>query len=113
APARRARARAGRGARRRPGRAAGMSDDAAEFPPVRRVVTGEGADGVARILIDAPAGNVRRSKSGGRSTLVWCTDRAPAGIPRGKAFEDMGARILGTPPPRNGTRFAVNDIPPG
>ena len=90
-----------------------MSDDAAEFPPVRRVVTGEGADGVARILIDAPAGNVRRSKSGGRSTLVWCTDRAPAGIARGEAFEDMGARILGTPPPRNGTRFAVNDIPPG
>src|SRR5260370_22778009 len=25
----------------------------------------------------------------------------------------MGARVLGTPPPPNGTRFAVNDIPPG
>jgi quercetin dioxygenase-like cupin family protein len=25
----------------------------------------------------------------------------------------MGARILGTAPPPNGTRFTVNDIPPG
>ena len=27
--------------------------------------------------------------------------------------EDIGARILGTPPPPNGTRFTINDIPPG
>jgi quercetin dioxygenase-like cupin family protein len=81
--------------------------------PVRRVVTGHDGRGVARIVRDAPATNVRRSKSGGRSTLVWCTDRAPAGIPAGNDFEDMGARILGTPPPPNGTRFTVNDIPPG
>jgi naringenin degradation protein FdeH len=84
-----------------------------DFPPVRRVVTGHDASGVARIMADAPAGNARRSKSGGRSTLIWCTDRAPADLPAGGGFEDMGARILGTPPPPNGTRFTVNDIPPG
>jgi naringenin degradation protein FdeH len=87
--------------------------DAAKFPPVRRVVTGHDAKGVARVLLDAPATNSRVSKSGGRSTLVWCTDRAPADIPTGEHFEDMGARLLGTPPPPNGTRFTVNDIPPG
>ncbi len=83
------------------------------FPPVRRVVTGHDADGVAKVMLDAPAANVRGSKSGGRSTLIWCTDRAPAPIPAGSGFEDMGARVLGTPPPANGTRFTVNDIPPG
>jgi len=84
-----------------------------EFPPVRRVVTGHDAKGCARVALDGAASNARRSKSGGRSTLVWCTDRAPADIPADGGFEDMGARMLGTPPPRNGTRFAVNDIPPG
>lgn len=87
--------------------------DAADFPPIRRVVTGHDAKGVAKVLIDAPASNVRRSKSGGRSTLIWCTDRAPADIAPGEDAEDMGARVLGTPPPPNGTRFTVNDIPPG
>ena len=28
-------------------------------------------------------------------------------------LEDMGAGILGTSPPRSGTRFAVIDFPPG
>ena len=30
-----------------------------------------------------------------------------------KLVEDMGARIVGTPPPANGTRFCVIDFPPG
>ena len=34
-------------------------------------------------------------------------------LPIGEQPEDMGARILGTAPPRNGTRFAVIDFPPG
>jgi naringenin degradation protein FdeH len=87
--------------------------DETGFAPVRRVVTGHDGRGAAKIMSDAPAANVRRSKSGGRSTLVWCTDRAPADIPAGYGFEDMGARVLGTPPPANGTRFTINDIPPG
>jgi quercetin dioxygenase-like cupin family protein len=82
-----------------------------DSPPVRRVVTGHGA--TAKVLIDATASNRRISKSGGASTLIWCTDRTPADISVGENIEDMGARVLGTPPPPNGTRFTVNDIPPG
>jgi naringenin degradation protein FdeH len=83
------------------------------FPPIRRIVTGHRPDNTAIVLIDAPAANRRRSKSGGQSTLIWCTDAAPADISIGEGVEDMGARTLGTAPPANGTRFTVNDIPPG
>jgi len=85
----------------------------ADSRPVRRVVTGHGADRAAKVLTDAAASNKRISKSGGVSTLIWCTDSTPADIRMGENIEDMGARTLGTPPPPNGTRFTVNDIPPG
>ncbi len=84
-----------------------------DTPPIRRVVTGHDASQLAKILIDGPATNQRTSKSGGVSTLIWCTDQTPADISIGEDAEDMGARMLGTPPPPNGTRFTVNDIPPG
>ena len=84
-----------------------------DFPPVRRVVTGHDANETAKVLIDAAAANKRISKSGGVSTLIWCTDCTPADISAGENAEDMGARVLGTPPPPNGTRFTVNDIPAG
>src|SRR5258708_33013534 len=90
-----------------------MTDQREEYPPIRRVVTGHDAKQVAKILIDGPATNKRISKSGGVSTLIWCSDRTPADISIGENAEDMGARMLGTPPPPNGTRFTVNDIPPG
>jgi quercetin dioxygenase-like cupin family protein len=90
-----------------------MMNETGEHPPIRRVVTGHDANGFAKILIDGPATNRRTSKSGGVSTLIWCTDRTPADISVGENIEDMGARMLGTPPPPNGTRFTVNDIPPG
>jgi quercetin dioxygenase-like cupin family protein len=90
-----------------------MTNETGEHPPIRRVVTGHDANGFAKILIDGPATNRRTSKSGGVSTLIWCTDRTPADISVGENIEDMGARMLGTPPPPNGTRFTVNDIPPG
>lgn len=85
----------------------------ADLPPIRRVVTGHDAHGVAKVLIDGPAENVRRSPSGNISTLMWCTDRMPTDIALGEGIEDMGQRKLGTPPPPNGTRFTVNDIPAG
>jgi quercetin dioxygenase-like cupin family protein len=90
-----------------------MTNETGRHPPIRRVVTGHDANETAKVLIDAPAANRRISKSGGVSTLIWCTDRTPADIPVGENVEDMGARLLGTPPPPNGTRFTVNDIPPG
>ncbi len=89
-----------------------MTNATEGYPPIRRVVTGHDANQTAKVLVDAAASNKRISKSGGVSTLIWCTDRTPADISVGENAEDMGARVLGTPPP-NGTRFTVNDIPPG
>lgn len=81
--------------------------------PIRRVVTGHDQAGTAKVLLDTPATNTKHPQPGLVSTMMWCTDGAPARIPLGEQPEDMGARILGTAPPRNGTRFAVIDFPPG
>jgi quercetin dioxygenase-like cupin family protein len=81
--------------------------------PLRRVVTGHDSNKTAKVLIDAAASNRKIQPSGTVSTLVWCTDATPADIPIGEEAEDMGARILGTAPPPGGTRFTVNDFPPG
>jgi len=90
-----------------------MATDKPKFPPIRRVVTGHNANNIAKVLIDAPATNVKNPDSGIASTLMWITDRNPADIAVGEKIEDMGARIVGTAPPANGTRFCVIDFPPG
>jgi quercetin dioxygenase-like cupin family protein len=87
-----------------------MTSTQAALPVIRRVVTGHDASMVAKVLIDEPATNRR---AGSRSTLIWCSDAMPVNISAGEGVEDMGARTLGTPPPPNGTRFTINDIPPG
>lgn len=83
------------------------------LPPIRRVITGHDEAGVAKVILDDAASNTRTGSSGTSSTLVWCTDATPADIAVGERVEDMGARKIGTPPPPNGTRFAVLDFPPG
>ncbi|HEY7245726.1 MAG TPA: cupin domain-containing protein [Xanthobacteraceae bacterium] len=83
------------------------------YPPIRRVVTGHDAADVAKVLLDGPATNAKHPQPGQVSTLMWCTDNAPAAMPSGEKPEDMGARILGTAPPHRGTRFTVIDFPPG
>lgn len=85
----------------------------ASYPPIRRIITGHDAAGVAKVLRDEPATNAKFPQPGQVSTLMWCTDSAPATIPPGEQPEDMGARKLGTAPPVHGTRFAVIDFPPG
>jgi quercetin dioxygenase-like cupin family protein len=81
--------------------------------PIRRVVTGHDANNVAKVIFDGPATNQRQSRPGSLSTLLWSTDATPADISVGEDVEDLGARMLGTPPPANGTRFTINEIPPG
>jgi len=89
-----------------------MSDNKPDYPAIRRIVTGH--DGtVAKVLTDGAASNAKYPAPGTVSTLIWSTDKSPAGIPAGLDAEDMGARIMGTAPPPNGTRFAVIDFPPG
>ena len=81
--------------------------------PIRRVVTGHDVDGRATVLHDGPAQNVKSPRPGQFSTLLWCTDGAPAPMPVGLDAEDMGARVLGTYPPEQGTRFMIAEYPPG
>jgi quercetin dioxygenase-like cupin family protein len=80
---------------------------------MRRIVTGHDERGRAIVLLDGEATNRRTGAAGNSSTLMWCTDRTPAGIALGEDVEDMGARIVGTQPPPAGSRFTVNDILPG
>ncbi len=81
--------------------------------PVRRVITGHDANNTAKVILDAPAANTKAPREGVASTLMWCTDAMPADIAVGENAEDMGARILGTAPPENGSRFIVMEFAPG
>jgi naringenin degradation protein FdeH len=90
-----------------------MSTRRSEYPPIRRVVTGHDEKNVAKVIMDGEATNHKGGASGAQSTLIWITEGAPAEMPVGENVEDLGARILGTPPPPNGTRFAVITFPPG
>ena len=90
-----------------------MSTQPSRFSPIRRVVTGHDTKNVAKAIMDGPATNHKGGASGAQSTLIWITDGAPADMPIGETVEDLGARILGTPPPPNGTRFCVITFPPG
>ena len=80
---------------------------------IRRIVTGHDSANKARVLIDGPAANIRTGRPGQFTTLMWCTDGAPADMPVGEDAEDMGNRKLGTYPPVAGTRFMIAEYPPG
>jgi hypothetical protein len=56
------------------------------YPPIRRIVTGHDQARVARVLIDAPATNAKSPQPGLVSTMIWCTDGAPAAMPIGERF---------------------------
>ena len=90
-----------------------MRSDKPDYPPIRRIVTGHDAHGLAKVITDGPATNWKSGSPGTVSTLIWSTDSTPADISAGETIEDLGARLLGTAPPANGTRFAVIDFPPG
>ena len=81
--------------------------------PVRRVVTGHGGNNVAKVIREGDAANTKTPREGVASTLMWCTDAIPADISLGEGVEDMGARILGTAPPENGSRFIIMEFGPG
>jgi naringenin degradation protein FdeH len=83
------------------------------MPKIRRVITGHDSKNVAKVIIDGPASNTKTPRDGVSSTLMWSTDAMPADIAIGEGAEDMGARILGTAPPENGSRFIVMEFAPG
>jgi quercetin dioxygenase-like cupin family protein len=86
---------------------------AGELPPLRRIVTGHDADGVAKVVMDGKPTNAKFGATGNVSTLIWSSDESPADIAIGVQAEDYGARIIGTAPPAQGSRFAVIDFAPG
>jgi quercetin dioxygenase-like cupin family protein len=81
--------------------------------PIRRVITGHDGKNVAKVIREGAAANTKTPREGVASTLMWCTDAMPADIAAGENAEDMGARILGTAPPENGSRFIVMEFAPG
>src|ERR1700732_2728551 len=90
-----------------------MVTENTSYPPIRRFVTGHDAKKTAKVIMQGPATNAKYPGPGTVSTMIWSTDRTPADISIGESIEDLGARIIGTAPPANGTRFAVIDFPPG
>src|SRR6202166_4026068 len=83
------------------------------YKPIRRVITGHDGNNVAKVIRDGQATNTKLPREGAASTLVWSSDEMPADIAVGDNAEDMGARILGTAPPQNGSRFIVMEFAPG
>jgi quercetin dioxygenase-like cupin family protein len=83
------------------------------MPDIRRIITGHDNKNTAKVILEGPATNTKTPREGVASTLIWCTDAMPADIAISEKAEDMGARILGTAPPENGSRFIVMEFAPG
>jgi quercetin dioxygenase-like cupin family protein len=79
-------------------------------PKFRRVVTGHDANGKPVIWIDGDATNHKFPSDKISSTLMWSTGTSPTQI---MGDEDEGARILGSAPPANGSRFTMMEFQPG
>ena len=79
-------------------------------PPIRRLVTAHDAAGKPVVVYDGPARNHKWSGRGTVATLMWATEGCPLDNFTGL---DQGERVLGHQPPFEGTRFSVNDYPPG
>ena len=78
--------------------------------PIRRIVTGHNAQGLAEVEMDSPAPNSKvRNATGLVSTLVWVTDETPAKM---DLKIDRADRTIGVPPPANGSVLRVVDFPP-
>jgi quercetin dioxygenase-like cupin family protein len=87
-----------------------MPEGKRQGPTIRRIVTGHDASGKAVVWMDGPATNHKFSNEYTSSTLMWVTDDTPADF---TTDVDAGQRILGTPPPANGTRFTIMELQPG
>lgn len=81
-----------------------------DLPQIRRIVTGDGADGKSRIVEDAPAASIRTvaERPGYRAVNVWRTTESPARIAAG----DTAGEHKGILPPKGGTILRIIDFPP-
>lgn len=83
-----------------------------EVKPVRRVVTGHNASGLAIIQEDGAAPRVQQvgGAIGPMFHEVWNTQGTPAFIDAASGEPHEAGIVLA--PPKNGTRIRVLDIPP-
>jgi quercetin dioxygenase-like cupin family protein len=80
-----------------------------EHPKVRRVVTGHDAEGRARVVDEGTVAAITSDLMPGCAAYrLWARDERPT-------FPDDGAPRPAEAwyPPRNGSRFMINTIPPG
>lgn len=83
---------------------------AKELPPLRRIVTGTGADGRSRIVEDGPPPVISTiaARPGLRNANIWATSAAPVPVDE----PDGAAAHRGLYPPPHGTVIRIMDIPP-
>lgn len=79
-------------------------------PTFRRIVTAHDENGTPVIWMDGNATNHKFPSERISSTLMWSTDESPTQI---LSDEDEGARLLGSAPPANGSRFTMMEFQPG
>ena len=80
------------------------------LPDIRRVVTGDDAEGRSRIIEDAAAASIRSvaARPGYRAVNLWRTEESPAKI----TSPDTTASHQGILPPKNGSILRIIDFPP-
>jgi hypothetical protein len=81
------------------------------LPPIRRIVTGDDAQGRSRIVEDAPAKSVRTvaDRPGYRAVNVWRTTASPVLINEIDSVEKHQGIL---PPKGGGTILRIIDFPP-
>jgi hypothetical protein len=87
-----------------------MAMDTSKLPIIRRVVTGDDANGKSRIVEDAPATTIKTvaERPGYRAVNVWRTTDSPCSIDD----VDTVKEHRGILPPKNGTILRIIDFPP-
>jgi len=85
-----------------------MSDT---LPPIRRIVTGDDADGRSSIVEEGPASAIRTvaERPGYRNVNVWRTEAAPAPV---MAPDSIAAHKGILPPGNGGSILRIIDFPP-
>ena len=81
------------------------------LPTIRRIVTGDDAQGRSRVVEDAPAAAVRTvpERPGYRAVNVWRTTQTPASI---GAADSISSHEGILPPKNGGTILRIIDFPP-
>lgn len=81
-----------------------------DFPPIRRVLTGDDARGRSSIVDDGPSPAVKvvPERPGYRVTNIWRTGAAPAPV----GAPDSITAQQGVSPPPGGTVLRIIDFPP-